>query len=157
MFDVNVVVRLIVLLPIPERIFPREDPPKDLRDDATGEETPADDTPGHVVPRCILGLPHERSDGIPDTIGNQKDGVGCDSFGVARDGGGDPGKDKDEPGQTNFECPNRTQKSNSVSPRQEGDEETSQNIGDSTKGDDISTGVRDADRELKIPSVWGVR
>ena len=154
MFDVNVVVRLIVLLPIPERIFPREDPPKNLRDDTAGEVTSADDTPGHVVPRCILGLPHEWSDSISDAVGNQKDGVSCDSFGVARGGGGDPGKDKDEPSHTNFERPNRTQKSNSVSPRQEGDEETSQNTGDSTKGDNVSAGVRDVGRELKVPSAW---
>ena len=154
-FNVNIVVCRIVLLRVSECIFFYKHPSNDQRNDAAGEEAPADDTPGHVVPRCILGLPHERSDGIPDAIGNQKDGVGCDSFGMTCGDRNDPGEGQDEPGQTNTEGPNRTQKSYSVSPRQEGDEETSHNIGDSTKGGNVSAGVRDAGRELKIPSVWG--
>jgi len=61
---------------------------------------------------------------------------------------GNPGKNEGKGGQTGLECPNRTQKSDLVSPWQEGDEETSQKLGNSTKGDDVSAGVRDAGRKL---------
>jgi len=117
MFDVNVVIRWIVLLLVPERIFPREDPPKDQRNDAANDDTPTDDTPGDVVPWLIFGLPHERTNRVSDTVGNQNDGIGCDSFGMSRGGGGDPGKNEGKPGNTDVEYPNRRQKFDLVSPR----------------------------------------
>ena len=148
MFDVNVVVGRIVLLLVPERILPRQDPPENQRNDTAEEETPSNNTPGDVVPWRIFGLPHERTYRISDAVGDQKDGIGRDSFGVTRGDGGGPGKDEDKAGHTDLECPDCTQKSKFVSPWQEGDEETSQKLGNDTKGDDISAGIRDVSRKL---------
>ena len=153
MFDINVVIRRVVLLLVPKRIFPHEDPPDNQRNDTTDKETAANDTPGDVVPWPVFGLPHERSDSVPDTVSNQNDGVGRDSFGVTRSDGGDPRKNEDKAGQTDIKGPHRTQKSNPVFPWQQGDEETSQDVGDSTKSDEVSAGVGDAGRKLKSLSM----
>ena len=64
--------------------------------------------------------------------------------------GGDPGKVEDESGNTKLERPDGAQKSNLVSPWQKGDEETSQKAGNSGNRDNVTTGVRDASRELKL-------
>ena len=148
MFDVKLVVGRVVLLLVPERILSRENPPENLRNDTADEETPSNDTPGDVVPWRIFDPPHERTYRISDAVGDQKDGVGRDSFGMTRGDGGGPGKDEDKADHTDPECPDRTQKSNLVCPWQEGDEETPQNPGNSIKGDDISAGVRNASRKL---------
>ena len=98
MFDVNVVVCWVVLLLVPERVLTREDPPENQGDDTADEETPGNYTPWDVVSWHVFGLPHERSDGVPNTVGDQNYGVRCDPFGMTRGGGGDPGKDEDKPG-----------------------------------------------------------
>lgn len=118
MFDVDVVICWVVLLLVPESILSRKDPPKSQGNDAANGDTPTNDPPGDVVPWPIFGLPHERTYGISDTVGNQNDGVGRDSFSVSRGDGGDPGKNEGEPRNTDVECPNRTQKSNPISPWQ---------------------------------------
>jgi len=38
--DIDIVVSRVVPLPIPERVFPREGPPDNQRDDTADEETP---------------------------------------------------------------------------------------------------------------------
>jgi hypothetical protein len=55
-------------LPIPECVFPREDPPDDQRNDTTDEVTPSNETPGDVVP--VFSLPHERGDRISSAVAN---------------------------------------------------------------------------------------
>ena len=149
MLDTNIIVRWVMLFPIPERVLPHEDPADNQRNDTADEVAPGDDTPGNIVPWPVFGLPHERGNGVSHTIGNQDDRVGRDPFSMTcRDGGG-PGKDEDSPGQTETKCPGRKQKPDLVPPWQEGDEKASQKVGDSTKADDVGTGVRNASRELK--------
>ena len=148
-FNINVVIRWVVTLPIPQRVFSRQDPPDHQRDDAADNQTSSNNAPGNVIPRPVFGLPHEWTSRVSNAIGDQENGVCRDPFGMTCSGGGDPGKVEDKSSKTEFECPDRAQKSNLVLPRQKGDEETSQEAGDSTNGDDVTTGVRNPGRELK--------
>jgi len=147
-FSINVVIRRIMFLLVPKRIFLREDPPDNQRNESTDQVTPSDDTPGDIVPWFVFGLPHKWSDSVSDTVGDQKDSIGRNSFGVTRSDGGDPGENEDKPGQTEIERPHRTQKSNLVFPWQEGDEKTSQEVRDNAKRDNVRAGVGDACRKL---------
>ena len=114
--DTNIVVCWVMLFPVPERVLPHEDPPDNQRNNTANEVAPGDDTPGDIVPWPVFSLPHERTDGVSDAITNQEDRVGRNSFSMAcRDGGG-PSKDKDKPGQTDINCPDRKQKPNLVAP-----------------------------------------
>ena len=116
MFDVKVVVGRVVLLLVPQRILPREDPPENQRNHTADGDAPGNDTPWDVVPWRIFRLPHERTYRISDAVGDQKDGIGRDSFRMTRGDGGDPGKDEDKAGHTDLECPDCTQVSNLIFP-----------------------------------------
>ena len=116
MFDVKVVVGRVVLLLVPEPILPREDPPENQRSDTADGNAPSDDTPWDVVPWRIFRLPHQRPCRISGAVGDQNDRVRRDSFRMTRGDGGDPGKDQDNAGHTEHECPGCTQKSNLISP-----------------------------------------
>jgi len=58
LIGVDVVIRRIVPLFVPERILSREDPPENRGNGATDEEAPTNYAPGDVVPWRIFGLPH---------------------------------------------------------------------------------------------------
>jgi len=116
MFDVKVVVGRVVLLLVSERILPHEDPPENQRTYTADGEAPSNDTPWDVVPWRIFRLPHERTCRISDAIGDQNNGVGCDSFRMTRRDGGDPGKDDDKANHAELECPDCTQVSNLIFP-----------------------------------------
>jgi len=151
-FDVKAVVGRVVLLLVPEPILPRKDPPENQRNYTADGDTPSDDTPWDVVPRCIFRLPHERPCRISDAVGDQKDGIRRDSFRMTRGDGGDPGKDQDKASHTDPECPGCTQKPNLIFPWQKGDEEAPQKLGNNTKGGDVSAGVRDV--SYKLGNCW---
>ena len=68
MFDIYVVVSGVVLLLIPERVFPREDPPDNQRNDTTDEVTPGNNTPRDVIPWLVFSLPHERGDRVSNAV-----------------------------------------------------------------------------------------
>ena len=123
--DPNIVVGRVVPFCIPKRVLSREYPPDNQRNDTADEERPGNDTPGDVVPWLIFGLPHERTDRVSDTVGNQEDGVGRDPFSMTCGDGGDPGKGEGKPGHADADCPDRAQKSNLITPWQDSDEDTS--------------------------------
>ena len=116
MFDVKIVVGRVVLLLVPERVLPHEHPSENQRNYTADGDTPGSDTPWDVVPWRIFRLPHERTCGISDAIGDQKDGVGRGSFRMTRRDGGDPSKDDDKANHAGLEYPDCTQVSNLIFP-----------------------------------------